>query len=117
MTFWLISFIVADMKATSLIKQVNRIIKSRFTDFKGTYFFGSRSRGSRAEDSDYDLLLTFDHKLDWKEKNQIYDIIAEIELKENVVIDIKAYQESELRNRWTPFREMIMKEGIFYGAT
>lgn len=104
------------MKATSLIKQVNRVIKSHFADFKGTYFFGSRSKDRHAQDSDYDLLLTFDHKLDWQEKNRLYDLIAEIEIKEDVVIDIKAYQDKELRNRWTPFREKVLKEGIFYGA-
>jgi predicted nucleotidyltransferase len=104
------------MEAKALIRQVNHVIKSHFRDFKGTYFFGSRMRNESTEDSDYDLLLTFDHKLNWKEKNQIYDLIAEIELKENIVIDIKAYQESELRNVWTPFREKVLKEGIFYGA-
>ena len=104
------------MQIKSLIEKVNRAIKSQFEDFKGTYFFGSRVRKDNREDSDYDLLLTFDHKLNWKEKNQIYDLIAEIELTENVVIDIKAYQENELRNQWTPFRERVLEEGIFYGA-
>jgi len=45
----------------SLIEKVNRAIKSHFGDFKGTYFFGSRTRNDYNEDSDYDLLLTFDH--------------------------------------------------------
>ena len=38
------------------------------------------------------------------------------EIKENIVIDIKAYQESDLKKIWTPFREKVIKEGIFYGA-
>ena len=104
------------MKAKRLIKQVNDLIKSHFVDFKGLYFFGSRLKGNFSEASDYDLLLTFDHKLNWKEKNKIYDLIAEIELRENIVIDIKAYQEKELKKRWTPFRENVLKEGVFYGA-
>jgi predicted nucleotidyltransferase len=104
------------MDVKSLIEKVNRAIKSQFGDFRGTYFFGSRARNDHNEDSDYDLLLTFAHKLNWKKKNQIYDLIAEIELAENVIIDIKAYQENELKNRWTPFREKVLKEGIFYGA-
>jgi predicted nucleotidyltransferase len=104
------------MEVKALIKKVNSMIKSHFPDFKGTYFFGSRMRNDCAEDSDYDLLFTFGHKLNWREKNQIYDLIAEIELKENIVIDVKAYQESELKNVWTPFREKVIKEGIFYGA-
>lgn len=104
------------MKTKALVKQVNDLMKFHFADFKGTYFFGSRSRGDSTDDSDYDLLLTFGHKLNWKEKNQVFDLIAEIELKENIVIDIKAYHESELKGVWTPFREKVLKEGIFYGT-
>ena len=104
------------MTDTALIRKINRLIKSHFADFKGSYFFGSRTRGDGGSDSDYDLLLTFAHKPDWREKNQIYDLIADIEIKERVVIDIKAYQDSELKSVWTPFREKVLKEGIFYGA-
>jgi predicted nucleotidyltransferase len=104
------------MRVDALIEQVNQLIGANFNEFKGTYFFGSGSRGDSSKDSDYDLLLTFGHKLNWKEKNRIYDLIAEIELKEMIVIDLKAYQESELKKVWTPFREKVVKEGIFYGA-
>ena len=105
------------MNVKLLVEKVNRVIKAHFADFKGAYFFGSRAKEKYSEDSDYDILLTFNHELNWKEKNQVYDLIAEIELKENVIIDIKAYQDSDLKNKWTPFREKVLKEGIFYGAT
>lgn len=104
------------MTDTVLIRKINHLIKAHFADFKGSYFFGSRTQGAGGPDSDYDILLTFEHKPNWREKNQIYDLIAEIELKERIVIDIKAYQESELKSVWTPFREKVLKEGIFYGA-
>ena len=116
MTFIRYSIIFNTMKVKALISQVNDTVKSHFEDFKGTYFFGSRSRSAGGEESDYDLLLTFGHRLNWKEKNRIYDLIAEIELKEKVVVDIKAYGENDLREVWTPFREKVIKEGIFYGA-
>jgi predicted nucleotidyltransferase len=77
---------------------------------------GSLLGNTYSKDSDYDLLLTFGHKLNWQEKNQIYDLIADIELKEKIIIDIKAYHERDLKDRWTPFREKVLKEGIFYGA-
>ncbi len=105
-----------EANAIHIISQVNRLLAEHFPDFKGTYFFGSRSRGDHTRDSDYDLLLTFGHKPNWQEKNRIYDLIAEIELKELLVIDIKAYDEKELKGTWTPFREKVLKEGIFYGA-
>ncbi|GAF78765.1 unnamed protein product, partial [marine sediment metagenome] len=90
--------LIMDIKL--LIQQVNKLIKSHFADFKGTYFFGSRVHNNFTEDSDYDLLLTFEHKLNWKEKNLIYDIIADIEMKERIIIDIKTYYDRELKEIW-----------------
>ncbi len=104
------------MKNKTIIDQVNRIIKTHFTDFKGTYFFGSRLRGDNKKDSDLDLLLCFDRRLEWKEKNLVYDLMAELEIKENIVLDIKVYKESDLKQVWTPFRENVIKGGIFFGA-
>lgn len=91
-------------------------MKSDFSDFKGTYFFGSRSRNKARADSDYDLLFSFGHRPDWREKNKIYDLVAEVEIKEHVVIDAKAYSDQELKSVWTPFREKVLKEGVFFGA-
>ncbi len=99
-----------------IIKELNVLIKSHFQDFKGAYFFGSRARGEAQDYSDYDLLFTFGHKPDWREKNRIYDMVAECEEKEHIVIDAKAYCDYELRNVWTPFREQVVKEGIFFAA-
>jgi predicted nucleotidyltransferase len=104
------------MNAQILINQVNALMMIHFEDFKGTYFFGSRSRNKSSSDSDYDLLLSFGHRLTWEEKNFLYDLIAEIEMKEKIIIDIKAYHENDLKSVWTPFREKVLKEGIFYGA-
>ncbi|MCP4151651.1 MAG: nucleotidyltransferase domain-containing protein [bacterium] len=104
------------MNINELISLVNVSVKAHFPDFKGTYFFGSRAKGNYTEESDYDFLLTFGHRLNWREKNQLYDLIAEIEMQKMIVIDVKAYQESELTGRWTPFREKVIREGIFYGA-
>ena len=104
------------MKTETLIQEINKLVKSHFSDLLGTYFYGSRARKDFSEDSDYDLLLSFDHKLNWKQKNLIYNLIAEIEMKERIVIDVKAYWKKDLFEVWTPFREKVIKEGIFYAA-
>ena len=104
------------MDVKRLINKINRVIKAGFPGFKGTFFFGSRSREDYSQDSDYDILLTFEHKPHWKEKNKIYDLIAEIELQEQITIDIKAYSEKELKTIWTPFREQVLTHGTFHAA-
>ncbi len=99
-----------------LIDEINELVKSHISGLLGTYFYGSRARIDYAEESDYDVLLSFDHKLNWKQKNLIYDLIAEIEMKKKIEIDVKAYWIKDLTEVWTPFREKVMKEGIFYEA-
>jgi len=106
------------MNIDSLIKDIGDHVKKHFDDFIGLYFFGSRSKenGGTNEESDYDFLLIFDHELHWQEKNCLYDLIADIEVQEGIVIDAKIYYEQELKTQWTPFRQKVLEEGIFYGA-
>jgi len=104
------------MDTNALITILNREIRDNFPDFTGIWFIGSRSRGESRTDSDYDFVFTFAHQPDWREKNKLYDIIAEVEVREQIVIDGKAYGEKELKTIWTPFREKVLKEGFFYDA-
>ncbi len=103
------------MKIEALVIMLNAIMKETFPDFKGTYVFGSRLRKSSPE-SDYDLMFAFGHRPDWIEKNRVYDLVAEIEMQEHIVIDAKAYSEHELKSVWTPFREKVLKEGKYFAA-
>jgi predicted nucleotidyltransferase len=99
-----------------LMQTVITSVKSKFTDFNGFYFFGSRAENRNSPDSDYDLLLLFGHKPSWQEKNIVYDILAQIEISEQVVLDAQIYSEEDFKEKWTPFRQNVMEKGIFYGA-
>jgi predicted nucleotidyltransferase len=98
-----------------IIKEISDNLKNKYSDFRGMYLFGSRAKGTYNADSDLDLLLIFDKEIDWRFKQEIYDFIYDYDLKYDTIIDTKIYSHSDIINPITPFRDIIKKEGIFYG--
>ncbi len=70
--------------------------------------FGSRARGDAREDSDWDLLILLDGKVDFVREDKIHDVILDIELKNSVIFS------TMIRNRqqWQSKGE---KGSVFYG--
>ena len=99
-----------------MIKELLKILKEKFPDFKGLYFFGSRARGDNNADSDYDFLFVFDRHIDWKFKSRVRDIICEYMIKNEVLIDSIISSKNEIDDPSTPLELNVMKEGIFYGV-
>lgn len=99
-----------------IIRELNEILKKKYIDFKGTTFFGSRNRGDFSSDSDFDVAVLFSKEPGWEKENEVLDIIYEMELKYDIVIDGKVYQDAEIKKQNTPFRVNVMREGTFYGA-
>ena len=99
-----------------LIAELRNVLKSRFNDFRGLYFFGSQKKNIATAVSDWDFAIVFDRTIDWKFKDEVRDILYDMMLKYNIVIDSHIYSVSELRNPKTPFRESVSRDGIFYAA-
>ena len=104
------------MDANILIQSINKELKKMFIDYRGVYFFGSRSRGDENKDSDYDMVFVFDVKPDWRKKDKVREVVYRKELEYNMVIDGKYYAQEEIQNYLTPFREVVFREGKFYGV-
>ncbi|MDM8550971.1 nucleotidyltransferase domain-containing protein [Desulfobacterales bacterium HSG2] len=104
------------MDMDTLIKDINSTLKSRFQDYAGVYFFGSRSRGDYREYSDYDMVFVFRTKPDWQKKDQIRDIVYRKEVEYDLVIDGKYYSQEDVKNYKTPFLESVFKKGKFYAV-
>jgi len=105
------------MNTENLIKSLNQTIQKEFPDLKGIYFIGSRMKGTSTHYySDYDFVFTLGHKPHWREKKRIRAILCDFELMQDIVIDGKIYEDKELKNIWTPFRETVLNEGVFYEA-
>ena len=102
------------MNIKNIIYSINEEIKQEFKDYKGLYFYGSRVKNSAKSGSDYDFLLVFENKLQWREKDKILDITYKYSLENDIVIDSKYYRYSDILNPKTPFRENVLNEGEFY---
>lgn len=93
-----------------LIKEIRKVNKS----FSGIYLFGSRARGDNNNDSDYDLAMVFDSKLDSTSKSNIRNIISDVMVRNDILIDNPFVVKSDLENKIMPLYDNILNEGIYY---
>ncbi len=103
-------------KNKNIVLAIHELLKKKFSDYAGLYFYGSRTGKGYRSDSDFDIVVTFRNKVDWKKENEVWGEIALFELEHNVITDIKIYQYSELHRQNTPYRENVVKTGTFYGV-
>lgn len=99
-----------------LLTKITRQLKNSSFNIVGIYLFGSRARSTFNKDSDYDIAVILSEKIDWKVKDRIQSIIYDIMLEYDIVIDSHIYTKSEIESAKTPFRESIIKEGIYYAC-
>lgn len=76
--------------------------------------FGSKARGDFSNESDIDVMIEIDH-LNFKIKNQIYDIVFEINLLNETFLSLTIFKKDEIENgpmSESPIYKIIQKEGI-----
>jgi len=103
-------------KDKEIILAIHNLLKKIFHNYSGLYFYGSRLSKNYRKDSDYDIVVTFRDKVDWKIENEVWGEIALFELEKNIYTDVKIYQYSVLHQQNTPFRQNVIKTGCFYGV-
>ena len=76
--------------------------------------FGSQVNGTAGEHSDYDILIITKKSYDWKFENEIYDACFDINLKFDIITDIKivSYDELSTLKGKQPFIQHAMHDGI-----
>lgn len=75
--------------------------------------FGSRARGDYKEDSDWDILVLTDNKVDADYRNNLIDLIYDVELKylqqiSTLIIHQKDWEDWEI----LPLYKNIAREGV-----
>ncbi|MFH0702892.1 MAG: nucleotidyltransferase domain-containing protein [bacterium] len=100
------------MNISEIIKELNRLIKEKYSDFKGSYLYGSRAKGNFKEDSDIDVVVLFD-ELNRQKDLDICGIVGDIEYKYNVLIDFQVFTLDKLKLNPFYFDE-VTKKGVFY---
>ena len=89
------------MEQEQLLKELKQLIEkgleteSRIKIDK-IILFGSRAYGKAQKDSDYDILIIVKGPYDWHIKNKIYNLCYEMDLKYDLVTDIKIISVDEL---------------------
>lgn len=98
------------MEVAKLVKQkVNKVAPQN-----QVILFGSRARGTHREDSDWDFLILLDQEeLTSKEKNELRDVLYDLELELEAVISTiihtkKDWEEMSI----TPLYRIIEEEGV-----
>jgi predicted nucleotidyltransferase len=103
-------------KDNKLLAEIYTQIKKGGFDLDGLYLFGSRANNTFNEDSDYDVAIILNKKVDWKLKDKIREVIYDIMLEKDIVIDSHIYSKEEIDLSITPLRESIKSTGIFYAS-
>jgi uncharacterized protein len=76
--------------------------------------FGSRMNGNAREYSDYDVLVVLNKDYDWKFEDRIYDTVFDIDLKYDILVDVKVISTEELQTirGKQPFISDAIEKGI-----
>jgi predicted nucleotidyltransferase len=82
----------------NILKKLKARLQHQFgNDVKDVILFGSRAAGTARKDSDYDVLVVLHHDYDRKFKDNLTDIVYDIELTYDVLIDIFLISTNELQ--------------------
>lgn len=102
------------MNISELIKELNNLLAQKYSDFKGSYLYGSHAKGNFKENSDVDLVIMFE-KLNRQKDLEICGIIGDLEYKHNIFIDFQTFTPDRLK--LNPFYyEEVTQKGIFYAT-
>ncbi len=102
------------MKGLQLVKAK---LKNHFADkFDKLILFGSVARNEQRYDSDIDILIMMNtgHKLDWKDKDEIFNDVSKVMIAESLPFDMKFFDKSMLNTIWArePFMVNVLNEGV-----
>ncbi|HPS58574.1 MAG TPA: nucleotidyltransferase domain-containing protein [Spirochaetota bacterium] len=105
------------MKNNDLLKLINQSIISQLGDITDrVILFGSRTRETFNDSSDYDILVILNRDIDWQLEWKIYDICYDISLDKEILIDVKVISSAELqtiRGR-QPYVQDAIDSGVAY---
>lgn len=97
-----------------IIKELKDMLLKKFNFISEVILFGSQASGKAPEGSDYDILIIVSHDISWRQQREIVDEIYLIDLKYNILTDVKIISEPELNmlRGKQPFIQSALKEGI-----
>lgn len=84
-----------------------------YFELKKVILFGSKARGDHNNDSDIDIVLLVGNTVGAREKNLRSDISSMIQMKTDIYISCKIYNENEWnKGKDLPLQRNVEREGI-----
>ena len=102
-------------RSVKILKELKALLFHRFGDeIKQVILFGSRSQGTAQPDSDYDILVILNNDYNWRKEHLILKTCYEIDLKYDIVTDVKVISVHELQSikGQQPYIIHAMREGV-----
>jgi predicted nucleotidyltransferase len=99
---------------TKILNQIKKIVKDKEPSAK-IYLYGSRSRGTAKDNSDWDLLILLNRDdISNEVEREITYPLYDLEFDTGEVISPMIYSEKEWNSKYkvTPFYQNVMREGI-----
>lgn len=96
-----------------ILNQIKRIVRKKEPSAK-IYLYGSRSRGTAKDDSDWDLLILLDKEYISSEiEQEITYSLYDLEFDTGEIISPMVYSEKEWNSKYkvTSFYQNVMREG------
>ncbi len=82
----------------SALKELKLLLIKKYPDHIDKFIlFGSQAKGTARGYSDYDILLILKKSYDWRFENEIYDTCSDINIKYDIITDIKIISSEELQ--------------------
>jgi predicted nucleotidyltransferase len=82
---------------TTIMQELKSLLLKNFPGkIEKILLFGSRATGHAKKYSDYDVLLVLNGSYDWRLKNKVLSSCYEIDLKYDILLDVKIISHGEL---------------------
>ncbi len=102
-------------KDEAIRNEIRQLI-TRIEPDSEVYLFGSRARGTHKRNSDWDLLILLDGKVDWKRQEKVIDELFDIELERRIVFNSIIRNKDFWRNdelmHLTPFYKNVENDRV-----
>lgn len=100
--------------AKEIIRRIRQTV-NQVDEKAEVILYGSRARGDERADSDWDILVLTDYKVNLTKERELryplYDLA--LELDEQFSVFVYSKNDWHTRQRITPFYENVSQEGIF----
>jgi uncharacterized protein len=99
-----------------ILKELKELLSQKFGDIvEQVILYGSRAHGAAREYSDYDILIILNTDYDWRKENEILKICNDVNLKYDILIDLKIISRYELLT--IKGKQPFIQEAIETGLT